>query len=748
MNKESDTITTLEAREEPPVQAIIDEMENATCLATGHDVWTRLQRCANALTCVWDGKTGDGRQPKPDKWSKERKSLWRWEGAPDVAIPLVDLLVRWLTRLRVSVWNRGSARISPQRLPDEKGAVSPATGMAALWQTVMDFFLHLGGFDFSYVFGLHARIVEAFGYGVLLTDWRRKRRTEMKRMTLQHLVDALLEQRMAGLTPEETEAVDVQELATAVQMDVEILLADKDVRLKDHLDLVMAVDPLISESEALAVLKELRKNPFQPADYFVPRDDGGEPVLRAFIPWAQCIHSADMSGTGECTLFGYPEYLNETQLREASVAGDWDADAFEQFLEQGKNKLYYTSFDGLNMTVPDWAFNGVGIGMKPDLELLARQPHWMVWHVWRRGVNDKGLPCIYRGVLSPYMPEAFLKWSPTDLTRIPITVDTSEPVSYALLARGVADITVSMQNGIKDTMDSEGARGRLGSNPPFMRASSLYVGMRPGLEINGSQMVSGLDDKLNRFVEVPGVDQGSFRISQELERWAREYYCYAPTTDPDDKRLFMEDLTFKSLRVMSRVLVLMWEQIQENIQELHASSIAGRAVDLDVNRRDQLAGQADVNVAFHVDGLLADRADKFFDLLLKIMQADRAARVDWNEAIEMAVQMRVPSYANRLLMSREQAQENVKMDQELRMVKIANGVPLDYPEIATNPEARMGHLKQWQAIPGNQPQTPAAQALLDKEAQYLQFQIEQYTRNPTIGRTGVTPNDDLSQQAA
>ena len=744
-------ITTLEPREAPEVGTILDEMEAATCAATHMDVWTRLEGCANALLCKWDGKQDDGRQPDPKSWKSENKNLFRWKGAPDAAVPLVDILVRWLTRIRKSVWNRGDARIGPQQLPNERGA--EASGMSAVWQLVMDFFLYLSAFDYAYQFGLAARTTGAFGYSVLLADWQKKRRMEKKSMELQDIVDALVRRDVAtqsaamqqdeGLTEEQ-----VAQLVEDAQMQVEMILMAENADLEQYVSLVIEVEPGIAEREAKEVLKALREDPAQPASYHMPRDDGGVPTLRAFVPWVQCIHSADMTGTGDCELFGYPEYLTESAMTEMAAAEGWDEAAVKQVLSDHKNQLYYSQFSALGFDVPSWAFNGVGVGLTPSEDVMRRIPHWMVWRVWRRVSNKAGLPSVYRGVIHHAMKDKPLLWEPTDLERIPIIVDTSEEVSYAIQARGVGDIVTGAQNAVKDTLDSEGARGRLGSNPPFLRGSGAYVGMKPGLEINGGLGRSGDGDKFNRFVPVPGVDSGALKVSAEHERWAREYYCYAPTTNPNDQRLFIEDLTFQSLRVMSRTLLTMWELIQENVKELHASSIAGRPVELDVNSRDQLAGKADIHVGFYSDGLNEDKADKFFDLLIKLGQSDKAARIDWEEAIEMAVQMRIPAYARRILRTKEGAQTNVKMDQELRLVKIAAGVPLDYPEEPTNPEARMQILEQWLSIPDNAPKTQVAATLMEKEQQYLSFGIQQQSTNPTIGRTGVKPNDDLAQETA
>ena len=720
---------------------LVRELRECMIGATSLDVWERLRRCAATLSCVWDGKAKDGRQPAPSSWNKERANLFRWTGAPDIAIPLADLLVRWQVRLRQSVWNRGDARIAPQRFAVGKNVdPSAEAGMASVWQMVMDFFLYLGQFEFSYEFEHFNRVVETFGYSVLLADWRKAKRLHTRHMTLQQIVDARVRQMLVE-NGSDGQGVDMDAITQQVQAMMDALLMDTSVSAAEFASLPMLADPEMPASEGEQVMKQLRASPDKPAEYFVPKDEGGQPVLRSFIPWVQCVHSHDMSGTGNCALFGYPEYYTESEVRAAALAEGWDKKATKEMLEKHKNQLFYELFAPMGVTVPDWALNGTGIGFTPDKTVLEKIPHWMVFRVWRKITNKQGMPTVYRGVLHHCMSEKMLLWEATDLTEIPIIVDTSERVNRVLIARGVPDVIISHQNGIKDITDGEAARGQLGSNPPFLRAAGSWIGMKPGLELNGDALKRGMAENLNTFIKVPEVDQGALKISAELERWAKEYYCYAQTTDPDDKRLYMEDLTFKSLRVMCRTLLTLWWQIQDNVTEVSASHIAGRPVKLNVTDRDQLRGQADVHVGFHVDGLMQDKADGFFDILIKLMQADRVGVVDWAEAVQMAVQMRAPAYARRLLKTPEQAVQDVVKDQHARMAQIGQGVPVTYDEHCINPPQRMEEMQKWLSVPDNAPKTQTAAELVQKEFEYLQFQMQQQTENPTTGRTGVKPND-------
>ena len=107
---------------------------------------------------------------------------------------------------------------------------------------------------------------------------------------------------------------------------------------------------------------------------------------------------------------------------------------------------------------------------------------------------------VYKAVVNPNMTDKFLLWEPTDLEQLPFLVDTSEPVTYAMQAMGVADVVKDKQNFIKDRMDEEGARGQLGSNPPLQRTQDQNMKIHPGFQFytkrgSGGQHGGGLEEE-------------------------------------------------------------------------------------------------------------------------------------------------------------------------------------------------------------------------------------------------------------
>jgi hypothetical protein len=306
-------------------------------------------------------------------------------------------------------------------------------------------------------------------------------------------------------------------------------------------------------------------------------------------------------------------------------------------------------------------------------------------------------------------------------------------------AQGVGQVIADKQNFVKDSLDNEGSRSQLGSNPPFLRTNNTHVGIRPGKEMFSGR--SGQSYNGSQFLDVPDVDQGTLLIMDRVEKIIDDYYFRSKETDPEDKRAFRKWKMMRARRCYSAVLRLIWLQMQESIDVLQVSAINGRPVSLDTNR-DQLRGEAAISIGVHLDGLSDDAADKFVKVLVQLMQADRGGAVDWNEGVQIAAQLLSPTFARRLVMSSQAAAGKIRDDEENRITKIMAGVPLDYPEKPTGPQMRQQVLQQWAAQPGNVARAasdPVVAELMQKEQEYLQFAIQQMS-NAVTGRTGVEAN--------
>jgi hypothetical protein len=748
---DTERIKTLEPREKPTAQQLIDELLESIRAMGAMGVFERLLRCHKTAECQWAGQQPDGRRGEADS----ELPVFRWKGSPDLKIPLAAKLIRWLTMLRMSVFNRGDARIGPRRAPAMDGAGADGqnggTDLAATWQYTMEYFRCVGDYSLAKCYELFSTCVEEFGYALILGDWLKKQRMELATVTIQQLTDALIEAQREQLIAQALEAdpqIDAEaflaekdgEIVQLVQQQLEELTAPGAEISELHVELVQGVDARMSDGEARKVIQALRANPGQAAEYHAPRDDGGVFEAEALVPGVNCLHSYDMTGDGKADFVAVPRYWSEAKINERARAEKWNKKATEKLIKDCKNKLFdelgAQGFEG----VPEWALNGVGIGCVPNKQAMEKIPRWLVVYVYRKVTTKAGLPMVYKAVVNPHMPKDLLLWKATDMEELPILCETSEPVVYAMMAKGVPDVILDKQNFVKDTLDSEGARGQLGSNPPLLRTAGQNVGLRPGIELYARK--SGTSFEGSKFMDVPVVDQGSLKVVEMVERLVEEYYFRGQTTDEADKQLFVEHMTFRSIRCYRELLRLMWRQIQENIETLQVSRINDREVNLEANR-DQLKGEADITIGVHLDGYSQGSAEKFMTVMEKLVSMDRGGVIDSNEAVNTAAQLMIPTYARRLITSSEAADGKTVDDQETRIAKMAAGVPMQYAERVENPPLRMQVLQQWAQMPGNIERAqldPNFAALLEKEQQWLTVQDQQQNENPLIGRTGVKPN--------
>jgi hypothetical protein len=743
MQDNKQILTTIEPHEEPQAAALIREMKDAIVTASSMGAFEKLKRCHETTKCIWADQQKDGRLGKAKDNNREKSLLFRWPGAPDMAVPLADTIIRWLVMIRTSVFNRGDSRIRPERFIEGEGTSSGSvTEKSAMWQDVVDYFLNKQDWMIAKAYGLFSTCVEEFGFSIIMVDWLKKRRNELCRISLQQLTDSVTQ---IIISRAEAEALpgqpfDPQQVVDQVELMMRSLIFEGVTPSDDDTALLMEAMPGIPKSEVKLVIKQFIEDADDDAEYIKPQDDGGVPIVEAYIPFINSLTPSDMTGDGQTDWIAIPKYFSESALLETAALEEWDPAVVKQVIDTQKNNFFYEMFSGAG-NVPSWTLNGVGISLTPDKRAMQESPRFMVFYIRRKIVNSKGLPMVYKGVLHHNIPDKMLLWEPTNQREIPMLVETSEDVQYAILARGVPEIVADKQNFVKDSINSEGARGQLGSNPPFVRSRGMHVGMRPGLELDGGRGASTFAD--SKFLDVPIVDQGTIALMDRAERYVRDYYFCHAETDPNDKRMFMEQLSFRSLRCITKLIKILWGQTQENIDDLHVSNIAGRAVTLDVTSRDQLAGEADVNVAFHLDGLNKDSSDKFFEIAGQLLQNDQAGRVDKGELTEIMVSLAAPTYARRLIIPGPQAAEQVIREQDARIAQIIAGVPMVYQQNVSAPEARLQRMQEWLANPENQAlamSNATRQELVQKEMEYLQFAFDQQTINPQAGRTGVKPN--------
>jgi len=501
--------------------------------------------------------------------------------------------------------------------------------------------------------------------------------------------------------------------------------------------LLQSMDDAISDFEAKEAIRQLKRG--EVAVYYAPEDDGGVPEPMHLTPWVNCLHLPNMGGNGDCDMYSVPEWVTEVELRSRAEEEGWSMEWVDKVLEQPNvmmPELYTLSLS----TTYSWVLNGAGIGLVLDQTNVQDQvPVFQIFNRWGKSVDRRGLTMIYRTVLHPMINDSYGLHECTKYREMPFMVSTSEPVINAMLARGVGQKVIADQNQVIDLMDGEGARAQLGSNPPLLRGVDQHVPVRPGMQMHTRQ--AGMKP-VNEFMNTPAVDQGALVLIDIHERNMNQLFFRDKDTDPDVKQQQRELNAYRAMDCLAQFWQMMWKTIQANVTQLGVNYIAGRQVDLYV-KGTQLQGDADIQIGFNVSGLSGDSSDKWLATIEKLAGLDRAGRIDWGALVEDIFQTQNPAMAKKIVMSGDVATARITDEQESRIAKIMAGVPVDYPERASNPQLRLEVMNKWMAMPNNIPKAmsdPTIGEMMQKEMEYLNLQIEQYQTNPIVGRSLQTPN--------
>lgn len=716
--------------------------------AEGAGVFENLARCHNTRRMILEYAQDcpmDGSLPALNKIAAERK-VFTWEGAPDNRVPYADEVIVEHCMIRDSVWHRGEVRLGPRETEDGDG--SDDERKAGDWQKAVDYVLDVQKDPIGFQLGLFNSCVEEYGYGLLHSGCRRRVRTAKVTVTVQQLLVALVRQVQAevqvdggGLRVEslseggggEGPGGVTQEMAAVIGARAQeildgLFLEENDGRLRE---LLQSLDANMPDSEAGLAAKELRETRTE-ATYFAPQDDGYMPYVEALVPFINVIHGTDMRGDGRCWWFAIPEVMCEADVRTRAMAEQWS----EEFLGAvlGQADKFLNSGQEWSGRVPQWALSGAGVGQVLATANL-QEKFYQVIYVYRQLPNEDGLPMVYHTLVHAHVNDLVGFHVASGQESLPLHVECREKVLLAVQSRGVPQIVVAGQNIIKMFMDAEGARAQLASNPPLNRTSPEHKSVEPGREFYQKRT----DGPGNQFLQVPAADRGAAEMMDRVRDMLDKRFFRHATTDPDMKRLYREMVALSAVGTVRALVRMIWKVMQGHVDNLRVGRLAGRAVDLNLDR-DSMQGDVDVRVEFTVDSLSTDALDKMMDWVLKLSQADRGGVVDWTEFVSIMARMSNPDMARRIIMPKEAAATRIRDDQNNRISQMWSGSTMRYPERQTGVPMRIEEMDAWRQDPENLARlqsSPRFAEQMEAEYEYLNNQTVQYKENAARGRAVV-----------
>lgn len=731
MNAGSERIATLEPREKPLAKDIIQEVRDAVQTAQSLGVFDKIDRAHVTRRCIWDNQSSDG--------MKHGVDAFPWDRAIDRKIPLADEIVGDHVRVRCAAVRQGTVQIGPV------DAVGDAD-KAKLWDDVLRYYRKHG--LVRRALRNHTRLfhtcIEEIGYGILQIDWREEKVVRPVEITRAQVVSFLARQMLAEANAAaqvmatesgmEAPAADEALIAQQATVMIEELLADPE-RGAELSALLMQIDGELPDAEAKRLPREMAKAGDAAVTYYAPRSGGGLPVIKARIPWVDCGHSADLGPDGKCTWWFVAEWLDEVTVKSRAKADKWSPSFVEAVLKQ-PNKGLSELMAGV--TLPEWLLNGVGLGFKFDRQNAQNTPMFQILTTYRLAVGKTGLPACYETVVNPHVADQLGKHECCAVKELPFVAEAREPAGLMMQSRGVPEIVLTEQLALKKLGDATVAMAELQALPPYERAMGDNARLSPFAELPARRN-TGTSGTQSKFLDVPGVTSGVLEAQRMVRESIDQLFKRGPKADPDEKRLYQEEMGESAVSSQEELLRLMWLHVQAYVDNVRATRIAGRPVMLQATAED-LDGTADVTVEFSAMALNQKTALELADYITKLAGLDRSGRIDFGRAVELITRIFDPVLSEAIILPGEESSAALEKDEQDLISSIVSG---QYVTGRVNsPNARWRVLQKWLANPQTVPLlqgNPLTYQLLMEHLKGLQQEMVQHQQNVFTGQTGQKP---------
>ena len=685
--------------------------------------WQRQRLNYDARRCLWPNKSGDGR-----KWASESgKDVFPWVGAADSEVQLVDKYIREDAALLMAMWQQNRIMVRPTKPAQDAG-----------WANRVTTFLRWMVYDHIEEAEDEAELLANYylerGAAVLGTFWDR---TEVKcydTIQMDQLVAAaeqasqrLAQFAQAGRTGPET---------LALQASLPDLIADpaqEDVVLQ-------LIQPWLGEREDVSLtdgqLRKLLKQLRETGEAKFPKIT----VLRDRPTFAALGLNEDLFLPPETTavnLMNVPqmfrrELVTETNLQERARTMGWDAAWVDQVIETQRGK------------VTEWTQHNRGSktyyrtsGHEWDTARL-----YEIVHAYERRYDDEGVPGIFYTCLSPHLSDR------VGLSELLNYAHGNYPFTVFQLerrarkpdeSRGYGERCHTWQRAIKTEWDSRIDRASIATLPPsYFPPGEAPDQWGPGVKIS-TRRPEGFG-----FMEIPRYDPGSKEAEETVRRFADEYFG-RPVDEQNtlESTLLKQELTRGWMKGWRRA----YKQALQLCQQFMPDEFYFRVVGDEKGRlirstREQIQGECDVTVTYNVRDLDPEFVKQKLELIQQATMLDRNGRVDADEALQMAIELIDPSYAERLLRPGEEASASEIDDEKSVLAQLLVGIPVDVKPgqaYGLRLKTMMGLIQASPSVQQILMQNPVAQELVKTRGMQLKHQLDQQQNAQTGKFLGTKP---------
>ena len=492
----------------------------------------------------------------------------------------------------------------------------------------------------------------------------------------------------------------------------------------------------ISAKKAKAMIRQLKKTGEASIPVLGPVKS--RPVMRAFNldedvfipPYATDLESAPA--------IYRMQYYSAEQLRSFAHADGWNRDWVEKAIETCKGKMI--------TLVPD-----------KSLEPIARNYIFRyqrfndligVVYAYRRLSDEDGVPGIYLTIFNPDLPEdtdqpGYAKHGLLGYRhgQYPFVLHRAEYLSRRVHdSRGIPEVGKSFQDNIKAHRDSRMDAASIGILPPV----GYPMGRAPGAWGPGARIPERRAGEYH-FMDrpSPGGDANTEKSEQVMMAGFREYNGIH-TGDEDNQvaTVLNQFEVDKYLTGWSKSLLQLWWLWQQYGEDRQFFQIAGlKNSDPLVMQKGDPEECYDFYLTYDTINFDPEARNEMISQIIEIAQtADREGRVDWGELITIAMELKSPSIAERIIQPKQAATQKMVSAIQNDLTQIAGGIDKNITP-GTPPQLILQTMQAW----GQQPDIaqrlqnePAFQARAEKYSKQAAFQIMQQM-NAMTGKLGTLP---------
>jgi hypothetical protein len=697
-----------ETGEKPNLTLICNELQQAsTDSGTYRD---RMGQAYDWWQSEWDGMSFDGRT-----WTKCGNTGFPYEGAWDSRLrTCASIVADHVTIGKTAFWNaKIQARSSRPLIYGRQRNVM---------QKVLDYEIYT-----QMKAELNREIPMLmnwrFAYGASLSSvmWEQRRNKEEMPISL-----ALLGQ--------------LAQMTGSMQI-LEMLLDTRKERDKELVKFFQSLSPIMDTDEARTIIQELRttgQSAIPVAQLVVnkPRWLARRFMIDVIIP-------SETSDIQTARFINDRELVNEVELEDRITTDGYDPDFVNEAVQhKGEFASWYPQV-GLYSPASD-----------SNRDLIELN------HFYYRTIH-KGTPCVYRTVFNEAVSNNY-KTKDLAASHGPFSYKHRQ-YPFVVFRRSYADRPILSSVGIphesytdeqnmKVQQDGLCNRTDLIHRPPMIVPPSRKEAVRSEFGPGATMTVSRPNEI--GWMPLPPMDQTPVAVMTFIQsRLNDRYKIQGADVDPEIKSMRRQEIANDVLGEFELAIEQTLQLCQQFLDDETVQRIAGNlGAPWEFTSAD-IQGKYEVSATIDVRMWDEDYANKKLQMMGQAMTFNQAGNVDMSGMMKLALEMIDPDAADVIVQSDEIAADRETQDEEAAIAKILTGIDAKLPQFG-NFQLRLQTLLQ-ATLQSQNPlmmqrlqAAPDSQEMLKNRAEYFTNQIQQYQKNPQIGRSLATSTFNPREPAA